>query len=79
MNYIVEKYNKFEKKEIQSGYRCKTFLLKKDNESDLYKILEISGDNWHGYMAVIYDPSKIELVFTDNYEDIFNNKYSIFY
>lgn len=42
-------------------------ILKKDNESDLYKILEISGDNWHGYMAVIYDPSKIELVFTDNY------------
>ena len=42
-------------------------ILKKDNDSDLYKILEISGDNWHGYMAVIYDPSKIELVFTDNY------------
>lgn len=42
-------------------------ILKKDNENDLYKILEISGDNWHGYMAVIYDPSKIELVFTDNY------------
>jgi len=38
MNYIVEKYNEFERKEIQSGYRCKTFLLKKDNEKYIYQV-----------------------------------------
>ena len=42
-------------------------ILKKDEGNDDYKILEIEGDNWHGYMAVIYDPSRIELVFTKNY------------
>lgn len=42
-------------------------ILKKDEGNEDYKILEIEGDSWHGYMAVIYDPSKIELVFTKNY------------
>lgn len=42
-------------------------ILKKDEGNDDYKILEIEEDNWHGYMAVIYDPSRIELVFTKNY------------
>ena len=42
-------------------------ILKKDEGNDDYKILEIEGDKWHGYMAVIYDPSRIELVFTKNY------------
>lgn len=32
-----------------------------------YKILDISGKNWKGYMAVIYDPADIELAFVDNY------------
>lgn len=38
MSYIVEKYNKFMRKEIQSGYRCKTFLLKNDNEKYIYQV-----------------------------------------
>lgn len=42
-------------------------ILKKDEGNDDYKIIELEEDNWHGYMAVIYDPSKIELVFTKNY------------
>lgn len=38
MNYIIEKYNKFNKKEIQSGYRCKTFLLDNSKEKYIYQI-----------------------------------------
>ena len=41
-------------------------ILKRE-EGQKYKILDISGKNWKGYMAVIYDPSEIELVFTKNY------------
>lgn len=36
-------------------------ILKKDEGNDLYKIIEVSGSNYKGYMAVIYDPSRISL------------------
>lgn len=42
-------------------------ILKRDEGNEHYKILEIEEDNWHGYMAVIYNPADIELVFTENY------------
>lgn len=32
------------------------------NENDLYKVIEIKGSGYNGYMAAIYDPSKIKLV-----------------
>lgn len=38
MNYIIEKYNDFNKKEIQSGYRCKTFLLSNEREKYIYQV-----------------------------------------
>lgn len=41
-------------------------ILKRE-EGQQYKILDISGKNWKGYMAVIYDPADIELAFVDNY------------
>ena len=36
-------------------------ILKKDEGNDLYKIIEVSGTNYKGYMAVIYDPSRVSL------------------
>lgn len=42
-------------------------VLKKDEGNDLYKIVNISGDGWKGRMIVVYDPSKIELVFSKKY------------
>ena len=42
-------------------------ILKKDEGNDIYKIVNIKGDNWKGYMVVIYDPSDIQLVFASNY------------
>lgn len=41
-------------------------ILKRE-EGQQYKILDIEGKNWKGYMAVIYDPSQIELAFVDKY------------
>ena len=42
-------------------------ILKKDEGNDVYKIVEISGDSWKGYMVVIYDPSDVQLVFSSKY------------
>ncbi len=36
-------------------------ILKKDEGNDLYKIIEVTGPNYKGYMAVIYDPSRVTL------------------
>lgn len=37
-------------------------ILKRDEGNDLYKIIEINENGYSGYMAVIYDPSKIKLI-----------------
>lgn len=37
-------------------------ILKRDPDNDLYKIIEINENGSRGYMAVIYDPSRISLV-----------------
>ena len=36
--YILEKYKGFQFKEIQSGYRCKTYLISKDDKKYIYQI-----------------------------------------
>ena len=40
-------------------------VLERD-ENDDYKILEIEGKGYAGYLAVIYDPSRVETVVTKN-------------
>ena len=39
-------------------------VLEKDPNNDDYKIIEISGKGYSGYLAVIYDPSRIKTVYT---------------
>lgn len=41
-------------------------ILKHDEE-DLYKIIEIEGNNYKGYMAIVYDPSTISLATARNF------------
>lgn len=55
----------FETTEYESIYEEQ--ILKKDKGNDVYKLVNISGSGWKGYMVVIYDPSDIELVFASNY------------
>ncbi len=42
-------------------------VLKKDEGNDVYKVVDISGDNWSGKMVVVYDPSRLRLVFSKQY------------
>ncbi len=36
-------------------------ILKKDEGNDLYKVINISGNSYRGYLVAIYDPSKVSL------------------
>lgn len=36
-------------------------VLEKENQDDVYKIIPISGKKYKGYLAVIYDPSRISV------------------
>ena len=56
-NFEVEEYDSIYEKQI----------LQKDEGNDVYKIVNISGSGWKGYMVVIYDPSDVQLVFAKNY------------
>ncbi|NLC48569.1 MAG: phosphodiester glycosidase family protein [Tenericutes bacterium] len=42
-------------------------ILKKDEGNDIYKIVPIDEKNYKGNMIVVYDPSKIQLVFSKKY------------
>ena len=39
-------------------------ILEKENKDDKYKIIEISGKGYSGYLAAIYDPSKVQALVT---------------
>ena len=39
-------------------------VLEKDPNNDDYKIIEIEGKGYSGYLAVIYDPSRVKTVYT---------------
>ena len=39
-------------------------ILEKDNPEDTYKIIEINGKGYSGYLAAIYDPSKVRTLVT---------------
>ncbi|MBR3163227.1 MAG: phosphodiester glycosidase family protein [Clostridia bacterium] len=39
-------------------------ILEKKNPDDKYKVIEISGNGYSGYLAAVYDPSKIHTLVT---------------
>lgn len=39
-------------------------ILTKDKGNDLYKVINISGTTYQGFLVVVYDPSKVELATT---------------
>ena len=39
-------------------------ILEKENKDDKYKIIEIKGKGYSGYLAAIYDPSKVHTLVT---------------
>ncbi len=42
-------------------------ILKREEGNDLYKLIEISGNNYKGFLVAIYDPSRIELVLSNQF------------
>jgi len=42
-------------------------ILKRESEDDLYKMLEIKVGNANGYLTVIYDPTKVQLLRTKRF------------
>ena len=39
-------------------------ILKKDDDNDLYKVIDIKGEGYTGHLVAIYDPSKISVCTT---------------
>ncbi len=39
-------------------------ILTKDEGNDLYKVIEVSGSGYKGYLVAIYDPSKVHISLT---------------
>jgi len=39
-------------------------ILKKEENNDLYKVVKLKGSSYVGYMVVVYDPSRLNLVST---------------
>lgn len=54
----------FEPQEVTYDSIYEEQVLKKDEGNDLYKIVELEGNNYKGYMIVVYDASRIDLAMT---------------
>lgn len=61
-NAIVVGVSEEPKKTYENEYE--KAILEKNNPSDTYKIIEIEGKGYSGYLAAIYDPSKIHTLVT---------------
>lgn len=74
-NSVVETGATTDTTKIQTGYvedpgvyesYYEEQILKRDNKDDIYKIVKLEGSKYKGYMVVVYDPSKVELVMAKN-------------
>ncbi len=61
-NTVVVEKTSDEEKTYENEYE--KAVLEKDPEHEDYKIIEIEGKGYTGYLAVIYDPSRIKTVYT---------------
>ena len=39
-------------------------ILTKDKDNDLYKVINISGSSYQGFLVAVYDPSRISIATT---------------
>ena len=59
-------FNQEEKIQYSSIYEEQ--VLKKDKGNDLYKVIDIEGNNYKGHLLVVYDASKVQLAEITNYK-----------
>ena len=64
MPTVVELENE-KKEEVVYENEYEKAVLENPNNED-YKIIEINGDTYSGYLAVIYDPSRVKVATTEN-------------
>lgn len=55
-------YSKIENVSFQNEYEEQ--ILKREKENNDYKIIPIKGEKYDGYLAVIYDPTRVDMVVT---------------
>ncbi len=74
-NRVVESGESTDASEINVGLNTKVTeykneyeraILERDDKNNDYKIIEISGKTYDGYLVAVYDPSRIQTVVTDN-------------
>lgn len=74
-NKVVESGESTDASEITVGANTKVTeykneferaILERDDNNNDYKIIEISGKTYDGYLVAVYDPSRIQAVVTDN-------------
>ena len=61
---IVIESDNDKKKQVEYANEYEKQILEKDDGNDDYKLIEISGKGYTGYLAAIYDPSKIHTLVT---------------
>ena len=61
---VVLEEEKVEEKEPVYANEYERQVLEKDPNNEDYKIIEIEGKKYSGYLAVIYDPSRVKTVTT---------------
>ena len=53
-----------EPEKIEYANEYERAVLEKDPDNEDYKIIEIEGKGYNGYLAVIYDPARIKTVYS---------------
>jgi exopolysaccharide biosynthesis protein len=61
---VVEDEGEYYDESIVYENEYEEAVLKRTNKNNDYKIIEINGDKFHGYLTAIYDPSRIRVATT---------------
>lgn len=75
-NYVVEssedtdtnqvKFVDYNKLKVMYKNKYEREILTKDDDNDLYKLININDSGMRGYLVVIYDPSKVKIATATN-------------
>jgi len=63
---VIDKEEEKEPEKIEYKNEYERAVLEKENPDDEYKIFNITAKGYNGYMAVIYDPSKVKTIVSSN-------------
>ena len=61
---VVVQDDEQEEEKIEYANEYERAVLEKDPDNEDYKIIEIKGKGYSGYLAVVYDPAKIKTIYS---------------